>query len=69
VEDGRQVHMSNAKIPSLSAVLEALADAVEGWADELGIELTYTDPAIEETGRNNWAYHLRGDSGRPLVST
>ncbi len=46
-------------VPQLDAVLEALADEVEGWADGLGIELTYTDPVLDEQGENEWALRLR----------
>lgn len=46
-------------VPQLDAVLEALADELEGWADGLGIELTYTEPVLEELGENEWAAGLR----------
>ncbi len=46
-------------VPQLDAVLEALADEVEGWAEGLGIELTYTDPVLDEQGENEWAGQLR----------
>ena len=46
-------------VPQLDAVLEALADEIDGWADGLGIELTYTDPVLDERGENEWAARLR----------
>ncbi len=42
-------------VPQLDAVLEALADEIDGWAQGLGIELTYTDPVLDEQGENEWA--------------
>lgn len=46
-------------LPQLDAVLEALADEIVGWVDGLGIELTYTDPVLDEKGENEWATRLR----------
>jgi len=46
-------------VPQLGAVLDALADEIEAWAGGLGIELMYTDPVLDERGKNEWAAQLR----------
>ena len=46
-------------IPTLDAVYEALAEAIEGWADGLGIQTEYFDPIHEEGGRQEWTESLR----------
>lgn len=46
-------------VPQLDAVLETLADEVEGWAAHLGVAVEYTDAAIGESGRHEWAAGLR----------
>ena len=49
----------NNPTPALSDVYESLADEIEGWTDGLGIELTYTDPVLEESGQHERAAELR----------
>jgi len=46
-------------VPQLDAVLETLADEVEGWAAHLGVVVEYTDPVIGESDRHEWAAGLR----------
>lgn len=46
-------------VPQLDAVIETLADEVEGWAAHLGVAVKYTDAAIGESGRHEWAAGLR----------
>lgn len=46
-------------VPQMDAVFETLADEVEGWAAHLGVAVEYTDAAIGESGRHEWAAGLR----------
>ncbi len=48
--------------PALDTVYEHLADEIEGWANMLGTDTTYTDPILEEIGSNEWAASLRKSS-------
>ena len=38
--------------PSLDAVLESLAEEVEGWAAHLGVAVEYAAPVLGEGGRH-----------------
>jgi hypothetical protein len=46
-------------IPQLDAVLESLAEEIEGWAAHLGVAVEYADPVLGEGGRHEWAVGLR----------
>jgi len=45
--------------PALDAVYEDLVETIEGWANALGTDTTYTDPVLAESGDHDWAAELR----------
>ncbi|NOZ22235.1 MAG: hypothetical protein GXP25_14240, partial [Planctomycetes bacterium] len=46
-------------MPALGDVLKALAVEIANWAAGLGIELTYTNPVLDDQGSIEWAARLR----------